>query len=70
MGTLIANITDNGVNLEKASNSINRGSTDSTRFYVNGNKVSVSNIYEELSKREQVLKLKWFLEGRAYELAQ
>ena len=70
MKTLIAKITDNGVNLEKAANYINKGRTDSTYFYVNRNNVSVSNPYTELSKSEQIVKLEWFLEGRTYELAQ
>tara|TARA_R110000796_G_scaffold90118_3_gene193810 strand:+ start:463 stop:678 length:216 start_codon:yes stop_codon:yes gene_type:complete len=68
MNTLIAKITDNGVNLENAAKYINRGRTDSTYFYVNGNNVSVSNPYGELSAIEQIIKLEWFLEGRIFEL--
>lgn len=60
---------ENANGLEAKSNAVNNGRTDGIYFYVNGNHVSVSHPYVELSELRQEEELDWFLTGRVYSLS-
>ena len=67
MKTLIA-IPKSKCNLNAYANFINNGRTDGIYFYVNEGNVSVCHPHKKLSENTQIEELKWFLEGKEYEI--
>ena len=59
----------NSSNLQKRAEAINTGRTDGTYFYVNGNSVTVSNPFFNITEEGQRLELEWFLNDREFELS-
>jgi len=68
MKTLFATLLTPCPDLSKYADAINNGRTDSVYFYVNGDgdKVSVSYTFGQLSEKAQAEELKWFLSDRNY----
>ena len=67
MKNLVA-IVKGDFNLKPYAKVINNSRTDNVIFYVNGNKVSVFCVYNQLSEKIQLEKLDWFLKGREYQI--
>lgn len=59
-------ILKNAVDLSKYADAVNAGRTDSTSFYVNDRKVSVSNTYSDLTQEQQIEELSWFLRNHPF----
>lgn len=56
------------INLEDKARVVNNGRTDSVYFYVNGNNVSVSSPFFEMTEDQQKNELDWFLNGYEFEI--
>lgn len=54
--------------LEQRAKATNNGRTGDTYFYVNGDRVSVSNPHFDISEEVQKECLEWFLSDRKFEL--
>jgi|SanBayMetagenome_1026888.scaffolds.fasta_scaffold09834_11 hypothetical protein len=67
MKNLVA-ILKSECNLDEYADAINNRRADGIYFYVNGKKVSVSYPYSQLSEEMQLEELRWFLDGREYEI--
>lgn len=67
---MYATITDKKINLEEYADAVNRGRTDDYRFYVAGNHVHFTHVYERvISEEDQLSNLQWFLQGREYTIS-
>jgi hypothetical protein len=60
MKNLIAKIESNA-NLSNRAKFVNNCRNDDSYFYVNGNQISISNPYREISEEDQLKELIWFI---------
>lgn len=68
MRKLIAKVTGDTSSLDAYANGVNNGRTDGVYFYVNEDLVSVLYPYSQLSEVRQREELRWFLNGKTYEI--
>lgn len=61
-------IVEDAKGLEQREEVINSHRTGDTYFYVNGNRVSVSNPHFDISDTVQQELIEWFLSDRKFEL--